>query len=60
MNASHVEQDMNVICNATDNDERRSHVTQRRRKVTVDTFAYIVLQNRKPILGAEDQMRVQL
>ena len=27
VNASHVEQDMNMICNATNNDERRSHVT---------------------------------
>ena len=60
MYAPHVEQDMDVICNAANNDEWRSHVPQRRREIAVNTFAYIILQEWKPIPGAENQMRVQL
>ena len=60
VNAPHVEQDMNVICNATNDNERRSHVTQRRREIAVNAVADVILQEWKPIPRAENQMRVQL
>jgi hypothetical protein len=60
MNTSHVEQYMNVICNAANHDEWRTHVTQYRRKIAVNTFAYIILEKWKSILGAKNQMSVQL
>ena len=58
VNGPTVEEDMSVNCNATNDNERLSHVTQRRREIAVNAVADVILQEWKPIPRAENQMRV--
>jgi hypothetical protein len=55
-----VEEDVNVIGNAPDDNPRGIQVSDDRRQVGMDSWSNLVVQKGLPVLSAEDQVRVQL
>jgi hypothetical protein len=60
MHLPNIEENMNVIGNATHNDPRRFQISNDRGQISMHSRPNRIIQKRLPVLGAKDQMRVKL
>jgi hypothetical protein len=57
---AHIEENVNMIGNATNNDPRRIETADNRRQVSMNSRPDFIVKKWFAVLGAEDQMGVEL